>query len=545
MNAFWLTQFLAVSFACRLLFVRFDERENVRVCLRIGAKGYLQVPTLQRACEVGLAKNTFKSMTRGNTREHLLSPDTVVLLDSAYAQIPAGSSEDESMFIEASRPSLVWVYPKSPSVHTLELSPAARAALESLRTTAIETIPLYGPVDTIFFEGMISVPALKGLPNVNATCYLNSTLQALFHVSIFREQVKALLNSVYIKPSTFSYRVSKLFLDMEGDAAIPDDYMHALIESLWSFGNGRNLYAQNDPQEALEIICKALTFENTVAPWMGSIFTQMTLVEEVEHYTCSCDQVNKMERHASFSYRLYPLPTDNQGVRLEDLIFRALQKDRTDPVDDHRDHIYQKQMKVKALPPILTFNVNRSQQDSSGIKKNEVPVNIPLRYHFIHLLAILLIFSGLNMTHVVDDYVGPPLVYDLAAVIMHKGNIIAGHYTCMFRHGRWWYELSDSAWGKNYDLSEKTDFNSHDGVLFVYQLQSTIGETLPADQPKDFMRGTDFAKEFFKSDYMSEEAIQCILSQSVPAANSDQSGPSSSEKSESSSGVFSYFQGWF
>lgn len=383
MNALWLIQFLTISFACRLLFVRFDERENVRVCLRIGENGDLQIPTLPRACDVGLAKNTFKSMTKGNTRELLLSPGTIVLLDSAYTQLPEGVLQDEPSFPDAKRANFVWVYPRSSSVHALELSQTARDFLEILRNTAIEAVPLYGPVEAYTFDAMVSIPVVKGLPNVDATCYLNSTLQALFHVPIFREQVKSLRHCESVKPNSFTAFLSGLFYDMEDHGAIADEYMRALIKSLERFGNGRNLFAQNDPQEALEIICKALTFENTSVPWMGSVFTQMTVVEGVEHYTCSCDQVDKMERHAGFSYRLHPRPTDKKGIRLEDLILRSLEKDQTDPVDGHRDHVYQKHMKVKALPPILTFNVNRSQQDLLGFTKNEIPVNIPIRYHFV------------------------------------------------------------------------------------------------------------------------------------------------------------------
>lgn len=158
----------------------------------------------------------------------------------------------------------------------------------------------------------------------------------------------------------------------------------------------------------------------------------------------------------------------------------------------------------------------------------------------------LLICSGLNMTHVVDDYEGPPLVYDLVAVVNHKGDIFAGHYTCMFKHSQWWYELSDSVWGKNHDLSGKLDFNSHNGVLFIYQLQSTIGEFIPADKPEDFERVSDFAAEFYKSGGKSEEDFLNFLLTSDPDAQAPgQSGSSSSKKSEQSSGLFSYFQGWF
>jgi uncharacterized UBP type Zn finger protein len=329
---------------------------------------------------VGLATEKFKGMTRGKTRELSLAPDAVVLLDSEYFLVPVGSGLDKSIIPDSRHGNFFWV--SREAFFLPALSSTARNLLERFRETDVESIPFYGPMERTVFEQMISVPVIKGLPNLTATCYLNATLQALFHIPIFREQIKSLKNP---DQKSVSHILSKLFNDMETIATqkvIPESDMRALIDALGRFSNGNDLNVQYDPQEVLEFIGKALTVENFSAHWMGSVFTQMIVVEQVDHYTCACNEVNKVTRHPAYSYQLLPLETDRIEIRLEDLIDRSLEKNPVDGVNGHRGsgHDYQRQTRVKSLPPILIFNVNRNRIVNGLSIKNEIPVNIPIRY---------------------------------------------------------------------------------------------------------------------------------------------------------------------
>jgi ubiquitin carboxyl-terminal hydrolase 22/27/51 len=107
------------------------------------------------------------------------------------------------------------------------------------------------------------------------------------------------------------------------------------------------------------------------------------------------------------------------------------------------DNTYQestKQLSMESLPLVLCFHLKRFKQDTASSSK----IDTHIRYPFV------LDMSAYVSSTIVSQRLGreppsaPPELYELFAVVDHKGKIDNGHFVCFVRHESRWFKCDDA-----------------------------------------------------------------------------------------------------
>jgi hypothetical protein len=111
--------------------------------------------------------------------------------------------------------------------------------------------------------------------------------------------------------------------------------------------------------------------------------------------------------------------------------------------------------RVDRAPPVLLLNLLRFDTSAQPARKVETPVALPLRLDTLHPL--------LDTPGDAGD-----AAYDLAAVVLHAGNVDGGHYTAMVRapSGRWLH-CDDGAISEKHPAALEKELREQTGAFKV------------------------------------------------------------------------------
>ena len=272
--------------------------------------------------------------------------------------------------------------------------------------------------------------AYSGLLNQGATCYMNSLLQALYHLPAFRRVIYKMPTDPSNKKSIIS-QMQLLFANMQLHPNEPCS-TRALTQS---FGwNDSDTFMQHDVQEFCRVILDNLeTKIDKEASLKGSI--QKLFRGRIRSYI-RCKNVDFQSHNDADFYDISLLVKDCNGI--EDSFQKYVEPELLVGKNQYRAEGYGLQDAIMGIeflefPPVLYLHLKRFDFNGYGMSK------INTRFEFHKTL-------NLNQFLSKDSSSKDPPVYQLFGVLVHDGTASSGHYYAYLRPTQTedWYKFNDS-----------------------------------------------------------------------------------------------------
>lgn len=272
-------------------------------------------------------------------------------------------------------------------------------------------------------------PSPAGLTNLGATCYANSILQCLYMIKSFREGLFSVETQVFNKHPVLN-QLARLFAQLHAShMAVVDSA--PFIQTL-DLDNG----IQQDSHEFLTLLFSLL--ERCLSSSKAS--KARTIVQDlfrgaVSHVT-KCSKCGNESEASSKIEDFYELELNVKGLKsldesLDDyLSVEELRGDNQYYCESCATRVNAtRSIKLRSLPPVLNFQLKRCVFLSNTTMKKKI--------------TSAFCFPGeLNMAHRLFEHSHSELIYDLSAVLIHKGSAVnSGHYIAHIKDentDQWW-----------------------------------------------------------------------------------------------------------
>ncbi|XP_052209579.1 ubiquitin carboxyl-terminal hydrolase 26 isoform X2 [Diospyros lotus] len=268
-----------------------------------------------------------------------------------------------------------------------------------------------------------------GLTNLGATCYANSILQCLYMNKSFREGVFSVEPHV-LKEQPVLDQLARLFAQLHASKMAFVDSA-PFIRTL-ELDNG----VQQDSHEFLTLLFSLL--ERCLS--YSEVSKARTIVQDlfrgsVSHVT-TCSKCGKDSEASTNMEDFYELELNVKGLKslddsLDDyLSVEELQGDNQYYCESCSTRVdATRSIKLRSLPAVLNFQLKRCV----FLPKTTTKKKITSAFNFP---------GELDMGHRLFENSHPDLIYDLSAVLIHKGSAVnSGHYIAHIKDensGQWW-----------------------------------------------------------------------------------------------------------
>jgi ubiquitin carboxyl-terminal hydrolase 7 len=272
-----------------------------------------------------------------------------------------------------------------------------------------------------------------GLRNQGATCYMNSLLQALYHLPAFRRLVYEMpTNGTEDVRKSIPLNIQRLFYRMQfSENAVSTKALTV------SFGwTDRQTVIQHDTQEFCRILIDRLSAIMQGTPLEGRI---AGLFRGISRKYIRCRNVSfESERDEEF----YDLSLTVQGCAdLQQSFAQYVKAELLDGDNQYRTDDFGLQdalmgLEFVELPPILQLHLGRFQYnyDTDALEKINDRFEFPLSIDLTPFIAKKKAGERVNF-------------YDLYGVLVHAGSVTGGHYYAFLRTSLdpQWFEFNDTS----------------------------------------------------------------------------------------------------
>lgn len=265
-----------------------------------------------------------------------------------------------------------------------------------------------------------------GLKNQGATCYLNSLMQTLFHLSYFRNSVYALSTECGERAEgsrrSITLALQRLFCKMQ----LSDEPIETK-ELTESFGwNKEHAWQQHDIQELMRLLSDYLEqrMKGTASEGM---FNQL-FEGKMRAYVKCCNVPYESSREEPF-YEVHVCVRDCANIY--ESLDREVLPERLDGDNKYDAEVHGKQPADKGsefikFPPVVFIHLKRFEFNFA----TEMQIKLHSRYEFYDEITlkpgVILTPDGKGDRHTYDA--DSPDNYLLFAVMVHAGSAYGGHY---------------------------------------------------------------------------------------------------------------------
>nr|XP_020443628.1 ubl carboxyl-terminal hydrolase 18-like [Monopterus albus] len=298
---------------------------------------------------------------------------------------------------------------------------------------------------------------MRGLINYGTYCSINSVVQCLYETRELRDLIRRVDERDYQAPNhknTVAPTLKSLIREMSTDGPSPCD-PSCLVDSMSAY-SGVRFDVQEDSELIFKCIVNALADGCGAAKEIGKLWD----IEKEDSVRClGCNAVRSIRTKSN----TIPVSIEeNLPDELQEYIKRH--SDTTTTCDCHCANCHTRTRveiasKVVSLPPVVCMRIARVKNIGRGAA------------HIVKTEKRFAFTETVDLKYLVKEPADTPTLYELYAVVAHRGTHYCGHYTAYVRAEDSWYIADDTyirmcSWG-DVKTTYEAGSNLYDGVAYM------------------------------------------------------------------------------